>query len=285
MTKLTEYTSYADAQKHWSPDKLWELFDGNRDQLNIAHECIDRHVDGGRPAVILAHADGGDETLSFADIARESSRFAHFLAAQGVGEGRPGRRDARAVAAVLHRDLRRHQARRHRGSAVHAVRPGRHPLARAGLRTEDSGHERRKGADGRRHSRHQGRGGERAIHEGARKPTGLFRGDYAQRRLRDLPVHVGHDARIARGGQAHASLHRHADAGGPVRHRPAARRPFLLPVVARVGPRPVARHARASLRSASPSARSPASSAQSGCSRRCTITSSPIFRRRRRITG
>ena len=87
MTKLTEYTSYADAQMHWSPDKLWELFDGNREQLNIAHECIDRHVDGGRPAVILAHADGRDETLSFADIARESSQFAHYLAAQGVAKG------------------------------------------------------------------------------------------------------------------------------------------------------------------------------------------------------
>ena len=31
-----------------SPDKLWELFDGDRDELNIAHECIDRHADGDR---------------------------------------------------------------------------------------------------------------------------------------------------------------------------------------------------------------------------------------------
>jgi len=82
VTKLTEYTSYADAQKHWSPDKLWELFDGDRERLNIAHECIDRHVDGGRPAVILAHADGRDEAISFADISSESSRFAHYLAAR-----------------------------------------------------------------------------------------------------------------------------------------------------------------------------------------------------------
>jgi acetyl-CoA synthetase len=87
VTKLTDYTSYADAQKHWSPDKLWELFEGNRERLNIAHECIDRHVDGNRTAVILAHADGRDETLSFADISRESSQFAHYLAAQGVKAG------------------------------------------------------------------------------------------------------------------------------------------------------------------------------------------------------
>jgi acetyl-CoA synthetase len=87
VTKLTDYTSYADAQKHWSPDRLWELFDGSRERLNIAHECIDRHVDGSRTAVILAHADGRDEALSFADISRESSQFAHYLAAQGVKAG------------------------------------------------------------------------------------------------------------------------------------------------------------------------------------------------------
>ena len=74
MTKLTEYTSYADAQKHWSPDKLWELFDGNREQLNIAHECIDRHVDGDRTAVILAHADGRDEKLILRARSRANRR-------------------------------------------------------------------------------------------------------------------------------------------------------------------------------------------------------------------
>jgi len=87
MTKLTQYTSYADAQKHWSPDKLWELFDGGRDKLNIAHECIDRHADGDRIAVILAHADGDDEAITFAAISRESSQFAHYLADQGVQPG------------------------------------------------------------------------------------------------------------------------------------------------------------------------------------------------------
>jgi len=85
---LTAYTSYADAQKHFSPDKLWELFDGVRERLNIAHECVDRHAtDPARVAVILAHADGRDEQLTFAELARDSSRFAHWLAANGVGAG------------------------------------------------------------------------------------------------------------------------------------------------------------------------------------------------------
>ena len=41
--------AYADAQAHCNAAALWELFDGDREHLNIAHECIDRHADGGRP--------------------------------------------------------------------------------------------------------------------------------------------------------------------------------------------------------------------------------------------
>ena len=67
--KLTDYTSYADAQAHASSAALWEVFDGDREHLNIAHECITRHADGsGRPAVRIAHADGHDEILSFDTI-------------------------------------------------------------------------------------------------------------------------------------------------------------------------------------------------------------------------
>lgn len=87
MTKLTEYRSYADAQARFSADGLWELFDGDRQQLNIAHECIDRHVDGERTAVVVVHSGGDDEILSFRQIAEDSSRFAHYLADQGVKAG------------------------------------------------------------------------------------------------------------------------------------------------------------------------------------------------------
>ena len=38
-------------------------------------------------AVILAHADGRDELLTFQQIARESAQFAHYLAAQGIKPG------------------------------------------------------------------------------------------------------------------------------------------------------------------------------------------------------
>src|SRR6187551_2580625 len=87
MTKLTAYTSYADAQAHWSSAKLWELFDGDRERLNIAHECIDRHVEGDKTAVIVVRADGSDEILSYRQISEDSARFAHWLVSRGVEPG------------------------------------------------------------------------------------------------------------------------------------------------------------------------------------------------------
>jgi acetyl-CoA synthetase len=87
MTSLTAYTSYADAQAHFSSAKLWELFDGDRESLNIAHECIDRHVDADRPAVIVVQSDGRDEILSYRRISEDSARFAHWLKARGIEAG------------------------------------------------------------------------------------------------------------------------------------------------------------------------------------------------------
>ena len=83
MPKLTDYTTYADAQRLFSTARLWELFDGNRESLNIGHECVDRYASPGRVALRIAHADGADETITFTDLAAWSSRFAHWLDAQG----------------------------------------------------------------------------------------------------------------------------------------------------------------------------------------------------------
>ena len=88
MLKLTELTSYNDALTHFSNDALWALFDGNRERLNIAHECIDRHATAPeRIAVRIAHDDGRDTFLTFDEIKRWSSRFAHYLAGAGVRQG------------------------------------------------------------------------------------------------------------------------------------------------------------------------------------------------------
>ena len=87
MSKLTDYTTYADAQRLFSTDRLWELFDGNRERLNIGHECVDRHAVPGRTALRIAHADGSDETITFEELASWSSRFAHWLAEEGIQQG------------------------------------------------------------------------------------------------------------------------------------------------------------------------------------------------------
>ncbi len=88
MTRLTDSADYAFAQANFSPNRLWAFFDGDRQRLNIAHECIDRHAaDAARVAVRIAHADGRDEALTFRAIAEWSSRFAHWLEARGVAPG------------------------------------------------------------------------------------------------------------------------------------------------------------------------------------------------------
>lgn len=86
MARLTDYTSYADAQAHFSKAALWELFDGDRERFNIAHECIDRHVGAGT-ALRIAHADGRNEEISFAELSHRSAQLAHHLVAQGVQPG------------------------------------------------------------------------------------------------------------------------------------------------------------------------------------------------------
>jgi acetyl-CoA synthetase len=87
MMRLTDYTAYADAHRHFQSAALWSLFDGGRESLNIAVECLDRHAGSGRVAVRVAHADGRDEMLGFRDLSEWSARFAHWLAARGVAPG------------------------------------------------------------------------------------------------------------------------------------------------------------------------------------------------------
>lgn len=88
MARLTEYSSYADAQAYANSAAVWSLFDGDKEHLNIAHECITRHADGsGRVAVRIARSDGGDEMLDFDLLSAGSSQFAHWLEANGVQPG------------------------------------------------------------------------------------------------------------------------------------------------------------------------------------------------------
>ena len=84
--RLTDFTSYADAQARFSRAALWELVEGGRERLNIAHECVDRHPPE-RIAVRIASSDRRDEAYTFGEVAAWSSRFAHFLEREGVRAG------------------------------------------------------------------------------------------------------------------------------------------------------------------------------------------------------
>ena len=83
---LSDFTSYADAQRHFSKQALWELFDGDRERLNLGHECVDRHAPE-RIAVRIAHGNGNVETLSFGQLHAGSNQFANWLISQGVQKG------------------------------------------------------------------------------------------------------------------------------------------------------------------------------------------------------
>lgn len=87
MSKLTDYKSYADAAAHFSTEALWSLFDGTKERLNIAHECIDRHASGDKAALMIAHSEGSSEIISFSDVANASSQVAHYLRENGIVAG------------------------------------------------------------------------------------------------------------------------------------------------------------------------------------------------------
>ncbi|WP_136520495.1 acetate--CoA ligase [Cellulomonas telluris] len=68
------------------PEARW--FVGGR--LNVAVNCVDRHVDEGRGDVVALHVEGerGDRrSLTYAQLQREVARAANALTALGVGPG------------------------------------------------------------------------------------------------------------------------------------------------------------------------------------------------------
>ena len=76
--RMTEYKTYEEAVKNFTFSQVLELFDGNRERFNIAHECIDRHVGKGT-AVRIKFNDGHTEEYSFDEISKLSSQFACAL--------------------------------------------------------------------------------------------------------------------------------------------------------------------------------------------------------------
>jgi acetyl-CoA synthetase len=86
MAKLLEIRGYPDVLDVFRWDALWELVDGDRERLNLAHECVDRHLTRGT-ALRIKFADGRTEEHTFSDLAAWSSRFANVLTRLGVERG------------------------------------------------------------------------------------------------------------------------------------------------------------------------------------------------------
>ncbi len=146
-------------------------FEGGR--LNLADNCVDRHIAegrGGKPAVIAEAEDGTVRTLTYAELAGEINRLANALKRLGIRPGRHGR--------DLPAHVRRGGDRHARGGAhrrgVHAVllrlRRAGGGLAARRLRRAPAHHRGRLRAPrpGDPAQAHRGRGGERLAHRGAR---------------------------------------------------------------------------------------------------------------------
>ncbi len=82
---------YEKTRRDWSWDELRKELDGlPGGGLNIAYECLDRHVArgiGDKPAMLWESKEGKSEVYTFAEMARESNRFANALGQLGVGKG------------------------------------------------------------------------------------------------------------------------------------------------------------------------------------------------------
>jgi acetyl-CoA synthetase len=86
MTSILDVRRYPDARDRFRWDALWDLFDGDRHRLNLAHECVDRHVGKGT-ALRIQFAEGRREEHDFGALADWSSRFANVLEEEGIRRG------------------------------------------------------------------------------------------------------------------------------------------------------------------------------------------------------
>ncbi len=86
MVSLVDINRYSEIHSQFEWPRLWELFDGNKDQLNLTHECLDRHRDKGI-AVSVKYFDGSSEHYSFEELSDASGKVANWLEAQDIGKG------------------------------------------------------------------------------------------------------------------------------------------------------------------------------------------------------
>lgn len=82
--------SYEEAVKNFRWEDVEAHFTWSKTgKVNMAHEAIDRHVAEGRGGKIALHYSDSvrDESYTFADLSKQSNRFANVLRGLGIGKG------------------------------------------------------------------------------------------------------------------------------------------------------------------------------------------------------
>ena len=247
MPSLLEIRSYPEVLRAFDWHAPWELFDGDRDRLNLAHECVDRHVGAGHGAAHQVRRRPARRRTAFASSRRGPSRFAQPpRRGAGVERGRSGRDHARArrcpstARSSARSSAARSPCRSSRCSGPTASRPGVEDCRPTLLLVE------REAAAVARHLPRPRRA-RRGRRGRARSPTSRERYE-PDTAAADLAV-FQYTSGTTRARPA-AVRHTHRSVvtlmvGRPLRRRARAGRPLLLSVVARVGTRPLARHDRA----------------------------------------
>jgi len=73
-----EYQTYEEAKNNFKWSERWEVFDGNRDRFNIAHECVSRHASE-EIAIRIKFDDRHKEIYTFKEFDRLISQFANLI--------------------------------------------------------------------------------------------------------------------------------------------------------------------------------------------------------------
>ena len=81
-----DYKTYEEAQEKFKWSERWEIFDGTKDNFNIAHECIDRHPKE-ETAARIKFADGHSEFYNFGEMSAWTSQYANMLEGLGINQG------------------------------------------------------------------------------------------------------------------------------------------------------------------------------------------------------
>ena len=148
--------------------------------LNVAENCLDRHVragNGDRVAIHFEGAPGDTRRITYAELTAEVQRAANMLTDLGVGPGRPRRRVPAAHPGGRRHDARRRPHRRRALGRLRRVQRGEPPRPHRGRRREARGHggrrlaarcrlaaeaRGRRGTGGRGHRQRRARPGRRA---------------------------------------------------------------------------------------------------------------------------